>query len=73
MPIITEFAVLVAAFLATNIGIYFLAPFTHKVGLTDKPGRRKLHDGAIPLIGGIVIYAVMVCTSGIWRTLDMVA
>jgi UDP-GlcNAc:undecaprenyl-phosphate GlcNAc-1-phosphate transferase len=58
-----EFAVTGAAFLATLIGIYCLAPLTHKVGLTDKPDERKHHHGVIPLVGGIVIYAVMVCTA----------
>ena len=58
-----EFAILGAAFLATLVGIYILAPLTHKVGLTDKPDQRKDHHGVIPLVGGIVIYAVMVCTA----------
>ena len=35
-------------------GIYF-AP---QIGLVDKPGGRKTHEGAIPLIGGLVIVPV---------------
>jgi UDP-GlcNAc:undecaprenyl-phosphate GlcNAc-1-phosphate transferase len=27
----------------------------HKIGLVDQPGGRKKHDGAIPLIGGLII------------------
>lgn len=63
MPGTMDLAVFGIAFLATNLGIYFLAPLTHKVGLTDKPGQRKQHDGAIPLVGGIVFYAVLVSTA----------
>ena len=29
--------------------------FAKKVGLVDKPNARKLHDGAIPLVGGLSI------------------
>ncbi len=58
-----QLTVLAAAFLATLIGIYCLAPLTHKLGLIDKPDERKQHDGVIPLVGGIVIYAVMVSTA----------
>ena len=58
-----ELAVLGASFLATNLGIYFLAPLTHKLGLTDKPGDRKQHAGVIPLVGGIVIYTVLIITA----------
>jgi len=63
MPEIMDLAVLGAAFLTTVIGIYFFAPLTHKLGLTDKPGQRKQHEGVIPLVGGLVIYAVMVCAA----------
>ena len=63
MPETMDLAVFGIAFLATNLGIYFLGPLTHKVGLTDKPGQRKQHDGAIPLVGGIVFYAVLVSTA----------
>ena len=52
-----------AAFLATILGIYCLAPLTRLVGLTDHPGSRKQHEGVIPLIGGLVIYAVLTSTA----------
>ncbi|HPF77740.1 MAG TPA: MraY family glycosyltransferase, partial [Alphaproteobacteria bacterium] len=29
-----------------------------KVGLVDKPGGRKIHDGAVPLVGGLIIVPV---------------
>jgi UDP-GlcNAc:undecaprenyl-phosphate GlcNAc-1-phosphate transferase len=35
-----------------------LRPVAAKIGLVDQPGGRKRHDGAIPLIGGLVIIVV---------------
>lgn len=35
-----------------------LRPIANKIGLVDNPGGRKQHDGAIPLIGGLVIVLV---------------
>lgn len=58
-----EIAVPGAAFFATIIGIYLIAPLTRKFGLTDVPGGRKQHQGVIPLAGGIVIFIVMLCTA----------
>jgi UDP-GlcNAc:undecaprenyl-phosphate GlcNAc-1-phosphate transferase len=55
-----DLELLAAAFLATAIGIYVFVPLTHRLGLTDKPNERKQHDGVIPLVGGLVIYTVMV-------------
>ena len=33
-----------------------LIPFSHVVGLIDRPTERKTHTGAVPLVGGISIY-----------------
>lgn len=40
--------------------IYLLRPVAIKVGLVDKPGGRKHHNGDIPILGGISIYLVFV-------------
>ena len=32
-----------------------LSPLAHRVALLDEPGGRKLHTGAVPLIGGVAI------------------
>lgn len=48
------FAFLVA-FLVSLIAIKVLVPIAHKVGLVDHPDKRKTHQGAIPLVGGIAI------------------
>jgi UDP-GlcNAc:undecaprenyl-phosphate GlcNAc-1-phosphate transferase len=37
-----------------------LIPFSHTVGLLDRPSERKAHRGAIPLVGGISIYLSVV-------------
>lgn len=38
-------------------------PLAVRAGLVDKPGGRKKHDGAIPLIGGLVIIPVFALLS----------
>lgn len=46
-----------------SFGLLFLcykgAPY---IGLTDKPNARKLHQGAVPLVGGIAITLTLVVT-----------
>jgi UDP-GlcNAc:undecaprenyl-phosphate GlcNAc-1-phosphate transferase len=34
-----------------------LIPLAQRIGLVDRPGERKKHEGAIPLVGGIALYA----------------
>ncbi len=48
------------AFSVTLISIYLLRPVAVKVGLVDRPGGRKTHDGEIPLIGGPAMYLGLV-------------
>ena len=55
---------LVVSFIMFRLGIKY-AP---KLGLIDKPGGRKQHEGLIPLIGGLVIipvYTALVYSSGL--------
>lgn len=35
--------------------LFIMRKFAKRIGLVDKPNARKLHDGAIPLVGGISI------------------
>ncbi len=54
----------VVTFILFRIGI----KYAHKIGLMDKPGGRKTHEGAIPLIGGLIIvpvFAALVYSSGL--------
>ena len=51
--------VIPAIFIALIIAISFmlaLRPLALKVGLVDKPGGRKRHEGHVPVIGGIAIF-----------------
>ena len=52
--------VIPAVFIAMIVAISFmlaLRPLALRVGLVDKPGGRKRHEGHIPIIGGIAIFA----------------
>lgn len=40
----------------SSLSILFLTPLAEKFGLVDVPNQRKLHQGHIPLIGGLSIY-----------------
>ena len=46
---------LVCAFITTFTVIIFIRPIALRLGLSDIPGGRKLHNGVVPLIGGIAI------------------
>ena len=44
------------ATITTFVAICILRPFAISIGLVDKPNSRKLHEGSIPLIGGIAMF-----------------
>ena len=46
----------ITAFILSFIAIKLANPLACKVGLIDLPNERKIHDGAVPLIGGVGIY-----------------
>jgi len=46
---------LVIAFSVTALCILLLSPLTKRLGLVDKPGGRKQHQGEVPLLGGIAM------------------
>lgn len=50
----------VAAFLLSAGLVHFFRLPAEKVGLVDNPGGRKQHVGAVPLVGGIAIFAAFV-------------
>jgi len=52
-------------FVTTIVFIVALRPVSFALGLTDKPENRKLHEGSIPLVGGIAIYLAMLVTFGV--------
>ena len=45
------------AFLVAAVLSRTLAPLASRIGLVDRPGGRKQHDGDIPIIGGIAMFA----------------
>ncbi|MGI2219944.1 UDP-N-acetylglucosamine--undecaprenyl-phosphate N-acetylglucosaminephosphotransferase [Shewanella oncorhynchi] len=57
---------LFTVFCLTCIAIKVLNPIAQRVGLVDLPNERKLHEGAIPLIGGVSIYCSVLLVSTIF-------
>ena len=55
------------------IAIKLFKPIAVDVGLVDKPNARKHHNGQIPLIGGISIFAAVLAASLLWlpNTLEL--
>lgn len=54
------------AFLSAFMAIKIFKPLAIDVGLVDKPNARKHHEGQIPLIGGISIFAAVLAASLLW-------
>ena len=44
------------ASITTFVAIFLLRPFAISIDLVDKPNKRKLHAGSVPLIGGVAMY-----------------
>jgi UDP-GlcNAc:undecaprenyl-phosphate GlcNAc-1-phosphate transferase len=61
------------AFCFAFIAIKVFKPIAIDVGLVDKPNARKHHNGQVPLIGGISIFAAVLAASLIWlpNTLEL--
>ena len=57
MNLITAGTDLVSIFLFTTVFIFFARKLAKRIGLVDKPNFRKRHQGLIPLVGGISVYA----------------
>lgn len=47
-------------FLFSLVFLFFARKVAKKIGLVDKPDSRKCHQGAIPLVGGISVFAGIV-------------
>ncbi len=50
-------------FILSVILIKFWKKIAYRLNLVDKPDKRKVHVGAIPLVGGICVYTVIVITT----------
>lgn len=53
---------LISALLITLLSALVLEPVAHRIGLVDKPGGRKHHEGHTPLIGGIAMF-IGICST----------
>lgn len=66
------FWVPVFAFAACIIAILLVRPIAIAVDLMDRPGGRKRHTGAVPLVGGIgITLALSLMTAALVRPLDI--
>lgn len=57
------------AFLLTVVFVILLQGVAQRTGLLDRPGGRKQHEGAIPLIGGLAMFPAFVVAS-LWLEPD---
>jgi UDP-N-acetylmuramyl pentapeptide phosphotransferase/UDP-N-acetylglucosamine-1-phosphate transferase len=55
--LLTAITELISVFLFTTLFIFVARKAAKKIGLVDKPNYRKRHQGLIPLVGGISVYA----------------
>lgn len=53
------------------ISLYLLRLVAFQIGLLDKPTARKLHDGAVPLVGGISLYISLIAYFSIFGIIDV--
>lgn len=65
MNLLTVSTDLISIFLFTTLFLFFARKVAKKIGLVDKPNFRKRHQGLIPLVGGISVYAGICFTFGI--------
>ena len=65
MPLLEENTVLrfLLAFLIAVVLIKLWKPLATRLNLVDKPDTRKHHIGAVPLVGGIVVYLTILITA----------
>ena len=57
---------LAVSFAVSFTVVKLLKPIAYNLELVDKPGGRKLHNGSIPLIGGVAIYISVLFTAYIF-------
>ena len=46
----------IVAFIVTIVFLSALRPIAKAIGLVDKPGGRKFHEGEVPIIGGVAMF-----------------
>ena len=61
---------ILTAFFCTLAAIFALAPLARRVGLVDVPSKRKQHQDAVPLIGGLAIFIAFLAGAFLWGAAD---
>ncbi|MGI2897184.1 UDP-N-acetylglucosamine--undecaprenyl-phosphate N-acetylglucosaminephosphotransferase, partial [Vibrio alginolyticus] len=46
-------------FILSFVLLFVMRKVAKRVGLVDKPNARKLHQGVVPLVGGISIFSTI--------------
>ena len=65
-PILLELlAPALVAYVITLLAILVLRPLAIKVDLVDRPGGRKVHEGAVPVIGGLAMLLGLLVAFGV--------
>ncbi len=57
---------LFTAFVTSLLSIKIAKPIAERVDLVDRPNERKLHDGSIPLVGGIAVFMGVLFSTLMW-------
>lgn len=57
---------IISSFVLSLCSIKLFRPFAVKYNLVDKPNERKHHDGHVPLIGGVAVFASVAMSCSIW-------
>jgi len=53
------------AFFVCATALLLLAPVARKLGLVDRPGGRKTHEGEVPIVGGIAMMLGVLVAAGL--------
>lgn len=55
----------VATFLITIALVPIMRDLAHRMGLVDRPDHRKLHEGSVPLVGGMAMFIALAIMAGL--------
>ncbi len=61
--VVEPIATIAIAGLATCLFVWALIPIARRIGLVDRPGGRKSHNGEVPTIGGVAIVTAVIATA----------
>lgn len=70
LPLATPIALALLAFVTALVLSKFVIALVVRIGWVDRPNNRKIHDGAVPLAGGLMIVLTLsplIALSGLWQ------